>query len=261
MTGIVKKVAIVSAKGGVGKSTVSANLAIALFRAGFPILGIDLDPQNALHLHFGGNNDALDGISRVTLEGRDWRDAAHQVDAGLAILPYGLINESDRREFERRLSHDPYWLEHALDRLPISPETIVVIDTPPGPSVYLQQALSAAHLVIVVTLADAASYATLPQMEKLIQTFCAPRDDFMDHSYLVNQFDPGKTLSQDVVQTMREQLPGKTIKLVRFDQSVGEALAYGKTLIDYKADCPVNQDYQSWANWVLGHVTAVMPYT
>ena len=47
-------IAIVSAKGGVGKTTLTANLATALDRLGVATLLLaDLDPQNALGLHFG----------------------------------------------------------------------------------------------------------------------------------------------------------------------------------------------------------------
>lgn len=246
-----KKIAIVSAKGGVGKSTVSANLTMALCRAGLPALGVDLDPQNALHLHFGSSNNSLEGLSRATLEGRDWRETAYQVDDGLAVLPYGIVNEPDRQQFEALLAADPHWLQRNLDNLPLSPASMVVIDTPPGPSVYLRQALSAAQVVIVITLADAASYATLPQMEKLIQSFCCSRDDFIDYAYLVNQFDPNKALSNDVVSAMRELLSGKTIGLVQFDPNVGEALAFGKTLIERSPNSPACKDFLSWTSWIL----------
>ena len=45
-------IAIASTKGGVGKTTISANLGMALVRAGRPVVLIDLDPQDALRLHF-----------------------------------------------------------------------------------------------------------------------------------------------------------------------------------------------------------------
>ena len=47
-------IAVVSAKGGVGKTTISANLAAAIALTGRPVLVVDLDPQNAMQWHLGG---------------------------------------------------------------------------------------------------------------------------------------------------------------------------------------------------------------
>ena len=41
---------VVSAKGGVGKTTITANMAMAL-AGGRNVVAVDLDPQNALRLH------------------------------------------------------------------------------------------------------------------------------------------------------------------------------------------------------------------
>ena len=42
-----------SPKGGVGKTTLAANIADALRRQGRRVLAMDFDPQNTLRLHFG----------------------------------------------------------------------------------------------------------------------------------------------------------------------------------------------------------------
>ncbi|MCB5364538.1 cellulose synthase operon protein YhjQ [Pusillimonas sp. CC-YST705] len=250
-----KKVAIVSAKGGVGKSTISASLGMALLRTGHPVLGIDLDPQNSLRLHLGEHDYKLDGLSRATLEGRDWRQVGHQLDPGFTVLPYGHVNETDRRKFETLLATDPAWLSRNLEKLPLVSETTVIIDTPPGPSVYLQQALSAADIVIIVTLADAASYATLPQMDKLISHYCTTRADFLGYAFLINQYDGTKALSKDVLQTMRDDRPEHTVGVVRLDQAVSEALAHGLSIVDYDKTSRAYQDILTWVGWITRHST------
>ena len=50
-------IALVSAKGGVGKSTLTSALATALRLEGGQTLAIDLDPQNALQHHLGAAPD------------------------------------------------------------------------------------------------------------------------------------------------------------------------------------------------------------
>ena len=42
-----------SPKGGVGKTTLAANVADAMRRQGRRVLVMDFDPQNTLRLHFG----------------------------------------------------------------------------------------------------------------------------------------------------------------------------------------------------------------
>ena len=65
----------------------------------------------------------------------------------------------------------------------------VFIDTPPGPSAYMQQALTAAQVVVVVNLPDAASYAALALMQRLVHTYCTPRPDFAGTLHVLNQAD------------------------------------------------------------------------
>ena len=68
-----KVIAVVSAKGGVGKTTLAANLASVLATSGRRVIALDLDPQNALRLHFGVPLDSIDGLSRATLSGDAWQ--------------------------------------------------------------------------------------------------------------------------------------------------------------------------------------------
>ena len=109
----------------------------------------------------------------------------------------------------------------------------MIIDTPPGPSVYLQQALSVANLALVVSLADAASYTALPMIDSLIKTHTAGRKSFVGTSYLINQVDNSRQLSRDITQIMQGLLGQQVIGTVHRDQSITEALAYNRNVLDY----------------------------
>jgi len=250
----VKVLAIASAKGGVGKTTVTANLATALSHAGQPVLVADLDPQNALRLHFGLEPGVIDGMSRATLAGASWRASCERSERGVAVMPYGVLNEDDRALFENHLAAHPGWLGEHLGNLGMVRHAIVLIDTPPGPSVYLRQALAAADMALLVTLPDAASYATLPMMENLVDSYTEGRHDYQGHLHLINQADTTRQLSADVAQVMRQQFGPNFVGAVHRDQAVAEALAYDQSVFDYAQDSQAAADLMDIAKTVLARL-------
>ena len=235
-------VSVVSAKGGVGKTTVCASLAVALARFGIPVLGVDLDPQNALRLHLGLPPHQVEGIAPATLAGQDWRAGCLASPGGPFVLPYGQVPEAGRRGFEAHLAEVPLALREGLARLQLSEDAVAIVDTPPGASIYLQQALAAADLALIVSLADAASYATLPTMHGLIETYCAHRPHFRDFAYVLNQVDYARPLARDVAETMRKDLGPRLVALLHDDQAIAEALAYQRTSIDHAPSARGTQD-------------------
>lgn len=251
-----KIVAVVSAKGGVGKTTVTANLSTALKYGGHRVLTVDLDPQNALRFHLGLDPNAIAGTSRATLAGQPWSDIVTATASGVFTLPYGMVNEADRQSFEQYLEAHPDWLVHNLSSLGLAENDLVVLDTPPGPSIYMRQALSSAHLVIIVTLPDAASYATMPMMENLVQTYCVGRPGFIDYTYVINQLDSAKQLAKDVTQVMRVNFKERIVGLVHQDESVSEALAYDKSVLDYDSQCQATQDFVACAHVISERLQA-----
>ncbi len=242
--------AIVSAKGGVGKTTLSANLGAAL-AANRRVVCVDLDPQNALRLHLGVAMDELDGLARCTLEGRRWDSAIFQSPGSPEILPFGTINETDRDAFEVHLAEHPNWLAQGLQSLRLKDTDYLVIDTPPGASLYLQQALRVANFALVVLHADAASYATVPTMEGLIQRYCQERDNFIGSAYVLNCVNSDKVLSRDIVELLRSNLSERMVPMViHQDEAVRESLACDRLVAEYDPHCEATFDIASCTQWV-----------
>jgi cellulose synthase operon protein YhjQ len=253
-----KVIAVVSAKGGVGKTTLAANLASVLAARGRRVIAIDLDPQNALRLHFGVALDSIDGLSRATLSGDSWQTVMMDGADGVTVLPYGAVVEEDRRRFEAHLDRDPSWFAQTLASLGFEPSDIVIIDTPPGSSTYTRSALTAATFALNVVLADAASYAAIPQMERMLDAYASPRPDFAGEGYVVNQVDQSRQLSKDVLKVLRQLLGAKLFSgVIHQDEGVSESLACDTTVIHYDPLSQAAADLRACGDWLLASIDAV----
>ncbi|WP_080426765.1 cellulose biosynthesis protein BcsQ [Burkholderia ubonensis] len=250
-------VAVVSAKGGVGKTTLAANLACVLATGGRNVIALDFAPQNALRLHFGIPLESINGIARATLSGQPWLSAMASGVGEVVVLPFGSVTEADRRRLEARLEQAPDLLRTALDAFALDTSDIVIIDTPPGPSTYVRSALTAASFVLNVVTADAASYAAIPQLQYLVDTYAAPRTDGVAEGCVVNQVDQTRQLSKDVLDVMRQVLDERLFPgAIHLDQCVGEALACNTTVIEYAPLSQACADLKACANWLLASIDA-----
>ena len=211
-------VVLVSAKGGVGKTTLGAGLASSLRLEGGNTLAIDLDPQNALHHHLGVQSGVTD-IGSGSWSG-NFQSGFNEVQ----VLPYGVLSEDECCDREREMDQDRHWLARQLERMDLGINDLVILDTPTGRSAYLQQALGVADQVLVVTTADAASFIALDHLDRLLGADAA-------RSYVVNQFDASHEFSRDMLEVLKRRLGAQLLAVVARDMSFGEALAYGRNLL------------------------------
>ncbi len=228
-------VAVVSAKGGVGKTTLTSALARLLKRPAGRTLVLDLDPQNAVLSHFGLPR-STPGLNQARLQALDWSQIGVPCDAGIECLPFGPSNASDLRAFENLLASNPEWLVQELSTLDLGKDDLLLIDTATGASPWLHQVLAIADQVVAVSLADAASYLVLDKL----QSWLSPLRP--EHcAFLVNQVDARSALSLDMSEVLRQQLGSQCLAAIPFDPRVGEALAFEYDLFQQPADSPACQ--------------------
>ncbi|ROM54034.1 cellulose synthase operon protein YhjQ [Pseudomonas canadensis] len=224
-----KAVALVSINGGVGRSTLATALSSGLQRQGESVVALDLDPQNALHLHFGVS-PALPGIGRTSLEHGPWSPLQQLSFAGCQVIPFGEIDTPQQENLERWLKHEPCWLAQHLASLDLSARHTVIIDTPAGNNVYFHQALSVADVVLVIVQADAACLGTLDHLDVLL----APHLEGQHPprvQVVINQVDERNAFSLDMVEAFTQRL-GKAALQVHRDIAINEALAFGVDPLD-----------------------------
>lgn len=221
-----KVIALVSTQGGVGKSTLAGAVGSALKRAGGTTLAADLSPQNALCLHLGGG-EQWPGLAQANPQDRDPRQLLRDGYGGSQCLAFGAASEPQRLAFEQQLAEDPLWLGRHLAALDLSEHDTVIIDTPPGASVYLAQALEIADVAVVVTHADAAAYAALDQMDRLLAPY-RQGPDAVRCGFVVNQLDTSRQFSLDMFAVLKTRTSLPLLGVIHQDHFLGESLAYDR---------------------------------
>jgi chromosome partitioning protein len=163
-----RTIAIVSQKGGVGKTTVALNLALALAERGRRTLLVDLDPQGGVGHSLARGDADLKGLADLLMSEASASDVVMQTKlATLAILPRGRLSPVDVCAFEQAL-HAPGVLERALEETTRGMDA-VVLDTASGLGMPTRAALRVAGFALVPVRAEPLSIRGLSQVLTVIE--------------------------------------------------------------------------------------------
>lgn len=164
-------VVVANGKGGVGKTTIAAQIVGIAAKAGHRVLAIDLDPQGNLGEDLGyndGRSDDGDALSYALMRGKPLEPVLTDVRSGLDVISGGSALTDLAGAFQARLGSGsgksvPLALAHSL--APLAPTyDLIVIDTPPGDAQLQTQALAAARWALFPTAADTASIRGLEKI-------------------------------------------------------------------------------------------------
>lgn len=246
-------IGIINAKGGVGKTTTSVNLAASLANAGKFVLLVDLDPQaNATssfgfrpndeehHLYHGimQNADPNKLIKKTNIKGLDIIASA----PGLAGAGVELVSKDERENHLRKY----------LNRIRTQYDYIL-IDSPPSLGLLTINGLVASDRLIIPVQCE---YFALEGLSQLLQTVELVRDslnhDLKIMGVLLTMFDKRNKLSRDVVNEVRNNCPGHVFEsVIPRSVSLAEAPSYGKTVFEYDNYSRGAQSYNQLAQEVI----------
>ena len=163
-------IAVCSQKGGVGKTTVSLNLALALAELGVPVTLVELDPQGSFAASLSSSKDMSKGLARVLFGQMELDEALQSTKvAGFNLLPIGDVDPDRSLDLEDRIAEDGS-LDELLFQIQAETKSLVFWDCPAGFGGIVQAALRCATQALVPVQAEPLSLRSINRFLKGIES-------------------------------------------------------------------------------------------
>jgi chromosome partitioning protein len=238
--------AVVSQKGGVGKTTTAINLASALARRGRKTLLVDVDPQGAVRHGVGlTGTEHPAGLADVLAGTHQLQDVILATPLPwLRVLLAGSVADSgDHEGYHAELARSPKLGE--LFTRARSRGYVVVVDTPPGLGAVTKRVLAHSQHVIVTLQCEPLALQTTTQILRAVRDATAQNGSLVFDGILLTMLEDGNAVSQRVAAYVREQLPAELLFDVAIPRTMAsiDAFAAGQPVVLRSPDDPASRAY------------------
>jgi chromosome partitioning protein len=229
------RIAVLSQKGGTGKTTTVRTLADAFRRGGLRVLAIDLDPQGNLSDYFDVPPDASPTVADVLVGRAPAAEAIHDdivpANLQLAEAELALAGRMGRELTLRKVLRDA---DGDYD--------VVLLDCPPNLGLLTVNALVAASHALI---ACEAQYFALQGVEQALQVIELARDglnpDLTWLGAVVTKADLRTVHSREAVEALRREHPGKILDaVIRQSIAYAESSERGVSILDHRPELGVD---------------------
>src|SRR3954468_8891437 len=240
-------IAVLSQKGGTGKTTTVRTLADVFRRVGLDVLAVDLDPQGNLSDYFDVPADADPTVADV-LAGQAKASEAIHAD----ILPANLGLAESELVLSGKMGRE-MTLKRAL-REPKRRYDVILIDCPPALGLLTVNAVVAADYALLSTEAQ---YFSLQGVEQALEVIELAKENLHpDLEWLgvvLNIADMRTIHSREALAQLKERFGEKLFdSVIRSSIRYAESAERGVSIVDYRAE--LGDDYLVLAEEVLGRI-------
>jgi chromosome partitioning protein len=243
-------IAVLSQKGGTGKTTAVRTLTDVFRRLGFRVLAVDLDPQGNLSDYLDVDPDASPTLGDVLAGRASVREAVHDgiVPANLGLAEAELILGG---RMGRELA-----LKKALAEVK-NDYDVLMIDCPPSLGLLTVNALVAADYAL---LSAEAQYFALQGVEQALEVIELAREnlnpDLVWLGVVLNIADMRTRHSREALDSLREHFGDRLLDtVVRASIAYAESAERAQSILDYRPDLAT--DYLNVADELLSRLGMV----
>lgn len=243
------RIALINQKGGVGKTTLCANLGAYWGRAGHRVLAVDLDPQAHLSLHF---DVTVEGPSIYEVLRGDLPLADIVVRAGedaVDLVPSSIDLAAAEIELGQELGREMLLRDQLEGLLLETPYDIVIIDCPPSLGLLSINALTAVNDVVIPVQAEFLALQGLAQLIDVTERVRARLHPGLEWRAIVPTMVDSRTiLGREVIADLREHFPGKVTDIcIPKRVKVAEAPSRGQSIFGYAPQSASARDFAQLA--------------
>jgi len=239
-------IAVINQKGGVGKTTITANIGHALQRVGNRVMLIDMDPQGQLTTSLGIFKLPTHGIDTVLLDQASLQAVEIHTRENLVLVPAGCRLTEVEHLNDGGVSRAAL-LDVALKREDLDYD-FILLDCPPASGLLSANAIMAADEVLIPVSGDYLSLNGVAHLLSTLKKFESLRSKNLQQWVVISRFHTRRRLSKEVRAKLLNHFPNKVLMTeIKEAAALAECPAVGRTIFEFRRTSNSAHDFSQLA--------------